>query len=140
MSDDFLSITELNRYIERNPFNRWLGLSALESGYGKVLLVSRWRDEFVSNQEAGYAHGGIVSGLIAMAGSLAMATRLRRPVSNIDLFVDFHKPAMPGDLKVEGSVVRLGRMFGTAEARLLDAQGRLVASGRGSYVTAEKAA
>lgn len=139
MSDDYLSIAELNRYIDRNPFNRWLGLSALESGYGKVLLMSRWRDEFVSNQEAGYAHGGIVSGLIAMAGSLAIASRLRRPVPNIDLFVDFHKPVMPGDLRVEGEVIRLGRTFGTAGARLLDAQGELVASGRGSYVTSEKA-
>lgn len=130
-----LSVEELNVLIERNPFNRWLGLSAVASGDGEVMLVSRWRDEYVSNQEAGYAHAGVVSGLIAMAGSLAMATRLRRAVSGIDLFVDFHRPALPGDLKIRGRVVRAGRQFGTAEASILDVQDRLVASGRGSYVT-----
>lgn len=135
MSVGHLSVEELNAHIDRNPFNQWLGLRAVESGDGEVLLVAKWRVEYVSNREAGYAHAGVVSGLIAMAGSLAMATRLRRPVSGIDLFVDFHRPALPGDLKVRGRIVRVGRQFGTAEASVLDMQDRLVASGRGSYAT-----
>jgi uncharacterized protein (TIGR00369 family) len=43
---------------------------------------------------------------------------------------------MPGDLTIRGKVVRLGGQFSTAEARVFDAQGKLLASGRGTYLTA----
>ena len=54
----------------------------------------------------------------------------------IDLRVDYHSAAMPGDLTVKGKAVRLGSQFSTAEAQVLDAQGKLLASGRGTYFTA----
>jgi acyl-coenzyme A thioesterase PaaI-like protein len=43
---------------------------------------------------------------------------------------------MPGDLTVRGKVIRMGRQFSTAEAQVLDAAGKLLASGRGTYFTA----
>ena len=43
---------------------------------------------------------------------------------------------MPGDLTIHGKVVHMGGQFSTAEARVLDAQGKLLASGRGTYYTA----
>jgi acyl-coenzyme A thioesterase PaaI-like protein len=43
---------------------------------------------------------------------------------------------MPGDLSVKGKAVRLGSRFSTAEAQVIDAQGKLLASGRGTYFTA----
>jgi uncharacterized protein (TIGR00369 family) len=44
--------------------------------------------------------------------------------------------AMPGDLTIRGKVVRMGAQFSTAEAHVFDAQGKLIASGRGTYLTA----
>jgi acyl-coenzyme A thioesterase PaaI-like protein len=43
---------------------------------------------------------------------------------------------MPGDLIARGKVVRFGSQFSTAEAELIDKDGKLVASGRGTYFTA----
>jgi acyl-coenzyme A thioesterase PaaI-like protein len=43
---------------------------------------------------------------------------------------------MPGDLTVRGKVVRMGGQFSTAEAHIYDAEGKLLASGRGTYFTA----
>ena len=57
----------------------------------------------------------------------------------IDLRVDYHAAAMPGDLTVKGKVVRMGSQFSTAEAQVFDAQGKLLASGRGTYFTAPPA-
>ena len=47
---------------------------------------------------------------------------------------------MPGDLIARGKVVRIGSQFSTAEARsLIDKDGKLIASGRGTYFTAPPA-
>ena len=50
--------------------------------------------------------------------------------------VDYHSPAMPGDLTVTRQGGRMGSQFSTAEAQVFDAQGKLLASGRGTYFTA----
>jgi uncharacterized protein (TIGR00369 family) len=42
---------------------------------------------------------------------------------------------MPGDLTVRGKIVKLGRQFSVAEASVFDANGTLLASGRGTYLT-----
>jgi uncharacterized protein (TIGR00369 family) len=57
-------------------------------------------------------------------------------VPTIDMRVDYHAPAMPGDLTLRGKVVRMGGTVSTAEATIFDAQGKLLASGRGTYLTA----
>ena len=44
-----------------------------------------------------------------------------------------------GDLIAHGKVVRAGSQFATAEARILDLDGKLIASGRGTYLTAPPA-
>ncbi len=48
--------------------------------------------------------------------------------------VDYHHPAR-GDLKVVGTVIKTGRLVSVAEAKVYDAEDRLVASGRGVYAT-----
>jgi uncharacterized protein (TIGR00369 family) len=57
-------------------------------------------------------------------------------VPTITLHVDYHAPAMPGDLTIRGKIVRMGSQFSTAEASIFDTQGKLLASGRGTYLTA----
>jgi uncharacterized protein (TIGR00369 family) len=43
---------------------------------------------------------------------------------------------MPGDLIARGKIVKLGRQFSVAEASIFDEKGTLLASGRGTYLTA----
>jgi len=54
-------------------------------------------------------------------------------VPTIDMRIDYHAAAMPGDLTARGKVIRFGGQFSTAEAQVLDAGGKLLASGRGTY-------
>ena len=42
----------------------------------------------------------------------------------IDLRVDYHAAAMPGDLTVRGKIVRMGGQFSTAEAHVYDGAGQ----------------
>jgi uncharacterized protein (TIGR00369 family) len=74
--------------------------------------------------------------LIDLAADWAMVRQTGRGVPTIDMRVDYHRAAMPGDLIARGKVVRFGSQFSTAEAELIDKDGKLVASGRGTYFTA----
>jgi len=101
-----------------------------------IEVTATWREEWVVNPERRYTHGGLLATLIDMGADWAMVRKLGRPVPTIDLRVDYHAPAMPGDLTIRGQVVRMGGQFSTSEARVFDAAGKLLASGRGTYLTA----
>ena len=136
MSEQATGIEKLQELISRGPFNRWLNFTVLKAGEDGVEIKATWREEWVVNPERRYTHGGILAAIIDVAADFAIAAQLGRPVPTIDLRVDYHKAAMPGDLLAKARVVRMGSQFSTAEAYLYDGDDALVASGRGTYFTA----
>lgn len=136
MSEETIDTEKLQRLISRGPFNQWLNFTVLKAGEDGVEIKAAWRDEWVVHPERRYTHGGILAAIIDVAADYAIAARLGRPVPTIDIRVDYHKAAMPGDLTAKARVVRMGSQFSTAEAYLYDQDGALVASGRGTYFTA----
>lgn len=129
-----LTFAELETMVRQGPYHEWLGvrLAALEDD--KVVIEMPWRAEFVSTRAGGYAHGGILASLIDLAADYAIAARLGHGVPTVDLRVDFHRPAMPGTLRAEAQVVRIGRTVATADATIFDQAAKLVASGRGVFL------
>ena len=127
---------EVEQLVRRGPFHQWLGLKVLKVEDDGVELKASWREEWVVNPDRRYTHGGILATLVDIAADWAMVTRTRRGVPTIDMRVDYHAAAMPGDLTARGKVVRFGGQFSTAEAQVLDGGGKLLASGRGTYFTA----
>ena len=136
MSEQTTGVDRLQELISRGPFNRWLNFTVLASGKDEVELKATWREEWVVNPERRYTHGGILAAIVDTVADYAIAAKLGRPVPTIDVRVDFHKAAMPGDLTAKARVVRMGSQYSTAEAYLYDKDGALVASGRGTYFTA----
>ena len=136
MSEQTIDIEKLQQLISLGPFNKWLNFTVLKAGEDGIEIKAGWRDEWVVNPERQYTHGGILAAIVDVAADYAIAARLGRPVPTIDIRVDYHKRAMPGDLTAKGRVVRIGSQFSTAEAYLYDQQGALIASGRGTYFTA----
>ena len=131
-----LTIEEVQRLITRAPFHQWLGIEVTALSDDAIELTARWREEWVVNPERRYTHGGILAALIDLAADWALVRRTGRGVPTMDMRVDYHAPAMPGDLTVKGRIVRAGGQFATAEAQVCDASGKLLASGRGTYFTA----
>jgi uncharacterized protein (TIGR00369 family) len=136
MSEGSITIDKLQELITRGPFNKWLNFTVLKAGADGVEIQAAWREEWVVNPERRYTHGGILAAIIDVAADYAIAAHLGRPVPTIDIRVDYHKAAMPGDLTAKARVVRMGSQYSTAEANLYDKDGALVASGRGTYFTA----
>ncbi|MBD0272340.1 MAG: PaaI family thioesterase [Acetobacteraceae bacterium] len=120
----------------RAPFHQWLGLKAVSVDEDGITLRATWREEWVVNPDRRYTHGGILAALVDLAADWAIGARLGRGVPTVDMRVDYHRVAMPGDLICRGTVVRMGSQFSVAEARILDLEDRLLASGRGVYLTA----
>ena len=135
MSEE-LTIERVQELITRAPYHRWLGLKVVALPADGIELTATWREEWVVNPDARYTHGGVLAALIDLAADWAMVRKTGRGVPTIDLRVDYHAAAMPGDLTARGKVVRFGSQFSTAEAQVLDVGGKLLASGRGTYFTA----
>ena len=131
-----LTAERVQALISRGPYHQWLGVKVVALSDDGIELTAAWRDEWVVNPERGFAHGGVIAALIDIAADWALVKRTGRGVPTIDLRVDYHSPAMPGDLTARGKVVRFGAQFSTAEAQVFDSQGRLLASGRGTFLTA----
>jgi uncharacterized protein (TIGR00369 family) len=136
MSEQAIGVDKLQELISRGPFNQWLNFTVLKAGAEGVELKAAWREEWVVNVERRYTHGGILAAIVDVAADYAIAAQLGRPVPTIDIRVDYHKAAMPGDLTAKARVVRMGSQYSTAEASVYDKDGALVASGRGTYFTA----
>jgi uncharacterized protein (TIGR00369 family) len=131
-----ITLDQAQAMITRAPYHQWLGLKVTALHDDGIELTATWRAEWVVNPERRYTHGGVLAALVDLAADWAMLKKAGRPVPTIDLRVDYHSAAMPGDLTCRGKIVRFGGQFSAAEAYIYDAQGKLLASGRGTYFTA----
>jgi uncharacterized protein (TIGR00369 family) len=131
-----VTLEKVQELITRAPYHQWLGLKVLAVHDDGIEVKATWREEWVVNLERRYTHGGILAALIDLAADWALVKQTGRGVPTIDMRVDYHAAAMPGDLVARGKVVKSGRQFSTAEAQVFDTEGKLVASGRGTYFTA----
>jgi uncharacterized protein (TIGR00369 family) len=138
MTND-LTIEHVQALITRAPYHQWLGLTVTAVSDDAIEIKAKWREEWVVNTERGYTHGGVLAALIDLAADWAMVKTTGRGVPTIDLRVDYHRAALRGDLVARGKVIRAGSQFATAEAQIFDQDGKLIASGRGTYVMPPKA-
>jgi uncharacterized protein (TIGR00369 family) len=131
-----LTLEHIQALVTRAPFHQWLGLTVIAVGDDSIEIKAKWREEWVVNVERRYTHGGILAALIDLAADFALVKQTGRGVPTIDMRIDYHRAAMPGDLIARGKVIRAGSQFSTAEAEIFDLDGKLIASGRGTYFTA----
>lgn len=89
-------------------------------------------DEYQYNP-VGQVHGGVISTLLDTAMGVALWTTLPRGAfgSTIELKVNFVRPVTreTGPVRCEAKVIHSGRSIGTAEGRVTDQAGKLLAHG-----------
>lgn len=136
MPANVVSKEDLQERMSANPFNSWMGMEIQELTEDELIVSIRWRDEMISNPKARYTHGGILGAMIDTVADFAIAAKVGIPVPTVDLRVDYHRAAAPGDLKCVARVIKLGGTNSVAEGYVYDGDDKLVASGRGTYFTA----
>ena len=137
MSDD-VTVQSVQEMLLRAPFHQWLGLSVLTVDESGIDIRATWREEWVVNVDRRYTHGGILAALVDLAADWALVKRTGRGVPTVDMRIDYHAAAMPGDLIAKGRVVKAGGTLSVAEAHVYDLEDKLLASGRGTYFTKTK--
>ena len=115
--------------LPRPPIMETLGIDGIEVGDGKT--VAAMTPQPFHYNPLGTVHGGVLATLLDTAAGCAVHSTL--PVgfgyTSLDLTTKFLRPVTvdSGELRCEGTVISRGRTTALAEAKIYDAQGRLVA-------------
>jgi uncharacterized protein (TIGR00369 family) len=114
-----------------NTIAQTLGYDVCEAESGRV-VVTLVPDHTHLNP-SGTVHGGLAATLLDSAMGLAIWTTLEKGLSQttLEFKISLIRPITPGMglIRAEGTVLNCGRRVGTAEGRITDERGRLLAHG-----------
>lgn len=79
------------------------------------------------------AHGGVLALLCDNAMGLASYLQANRPGVTVSLSVQYHKPARGTKLIAKATILSAGSRLQAARCDIVDDEGRLVASGTGTF-------
>ena len=114
-----------------NTMARTLQYDVVEVSAGKVVVTAEPSEAFL-NPEA-TMHGGFAATLLDTSMGLAIRSMLDkgRGSTTLEFKISMMRPVTAdlGHVRAEGSVLTCGRRVGTAEGRLVDGKGKLLAHG-----------
>lgn len=114
-----------------NTIAQTLGYDVTEAASGRVVVTAEPYGTHLN--PAGTVHGGLTATLLDSCMGLAIQSTLGKGVgqTTIEFKISLVRPITPetGVIKAEGTVLSRGRRVGTAEGRVTDAEGRLLAHG-----------
>jgi uncharacterized protein (TIGR00369 family) len=127
----------LQAQLDSSPLIKFFGMRVLRSDVAESTdtIAMELRPELERVAGTGQWHGGALASLIDVAGDMALVLSVEQPVPTINLRVDYLRPAATATLTATSRVRRAGRTVGVVDIDVLDAEGRLVAIGRGTYGT-----
>jgi uncharacterized protein (TIGR00369 family) len=115
--------------LARPPVSALVGFHLAEVSEGRAVFVFRPGEQHYN--PLGSVHGGVVATLLDSAMGCAVHSTLPRGrfYTTLEIKVSYVRAvtAAGGELRAEGSVIHAGRQAATAEARLVDAGGKLYA-------------
>ncbi len=114
-----------------NTIARTLGYDVTEASNGRVVVVATPNDSHLN--PSGTVHGGVAATLLDSCMGLAIWSTLDKGVgqTTLEFKISLVRPITPetGVIKAEGIVLNRGRRVGTAEGKITDDKGRLLAHG-----------
>jgi uncharacterized protein (TIGR00369 family) len=114
-----------------NTIAETLGYDVTEAVSGRVVVTATPNDTQLN--PAGTVHGGVAATLLDSCMGLAIQSTLDAGFAQttVEFKISLTRPITPetGAIRAEGLVLSRGRRVGTAEGRITDAGGRLLAHG-----------
>jgi uncharacterized protein (TIGR00369 family) len=114
-----------------NTMAQTLGYDVTEAANGRVVVTVEPNATHLN--PAGTVHGGLAATLLDTCMGLAIQTTLEKGLgqTTLEFKISLVRPVTPetGLITAEGVVLSRGRRVGTAEGRITDRQGRLLAHG-----------
>ena len=114
-----------------NTIAETLGYDVTEATNGRVVVTAVPNGSHLN--PSGTVHGGLAATLLDSCMGLAIRSTLEKGVSQttLEFKISLLRPitVQTGPIRAEGVVLSCGRRVGTAEGRLTDDKGRLLAHG-----------
>ena len=114
-----------------NTIAQTLGYDVAEAESGRIVVTLEPTDAHLN--PAGTIHGGLTATLLDSCMGLAIQSTLDKGISQttLEFKISLVRPITPetGPIRAEGKVLNCGRRIGTAEGRVVDGKGRLLAHG-----------
>jgi uncharacterized protein (TIGR00369 family) len=114
-----------------NMIAKTLGYNVTEVEKGRVVVTVEPGEAHLNPY--GTVHGGLTATLLDSCMGLAVQSTLDKGIAQttVEFKISLMRPITPetGRIKAQGVVLNSGRRVGTAEGRVTDAQGRLLAHG-----------
>jgi uncharacterized protein (TIGR00369 family) len=114
-----------------NTMAETLAYDVSEAESGRVVVTAKPNGAHLN--PSGTVHGGLAATLLDSCMGLAIRSTLERGVGSttLEFKISLLRPITPetGVITAEGRVLSSGRRIGTAEGRITDMQGRLLAHG-----------
>ena len=108
-----------------------LGYDVVEAESGRVVITLVPTAAHLN--PAGTVHGGLSATLLDSCMGLAVQSTLEKGAAQttLEFKISLIRPITPetGEIRAEGRIMNCGRRIGTADGRITDAQGRLLAHG-----------
>lgn len=134
---------------EHIPFNKFLGLKFEVLDSGQVGATFSMRPDLVGTRQHARLHGGVIASVLDTLGGLAMVVGIanRHPHENadqvvhrfgrlgtIDMRIDYLRQGVGTHFQAWAEATRVGGRIGSAQMRLTNEEGVLVATGAAAYV------
>jgi len=130
-------LEHLTRYFnEEVTFSRHIGAKVDEVEPGRSVISIDVED--INLNGAGTLHGGVYASLIDNAMGLSVLALVGVRTATIQMNVHFLGAVDGGRITCESEVLHRTRRTATAEAKVYDAEGNLVALGTGAFRVFEK--
>ena len=114
-----------------NTIAQTLGYDVAEAVSGRVVVTAEPTGAHLN--PAGTVHGGLAATLLDSCMGLAIQSTLEKGIgqTTVEFKISLVRPITPetGLIRAEGVVMSRGHRIGTAEGRLTDGKGRLLAHG-----------
>jgi len=132
-----LSSSEVQAIFDRSPFISWLGLRvvSLDHDRQEIRVAMPMRPELERRPSTRQFHGGSIAAFIDIAGDFAIGMLLGGGVPTMNFRTDYLRPAVGSTLTAVARVRRAGKTAATVDVDILDDEDRLIALGRGTYLS-----
>jgi uncharacterized protein (TIGR00369 family) len=142
VSDDTIALSDqqlvdLAQYFnEEVTFSRHIGAKVEEVEPGRSVITIDVKDIHLNG--AGTLHGGVYASLIDTAMGLSVLALVGVRTATIEMNVHFLGAVGDGRITCQSQVVHRTRRTATAEAKVHDSEGNLVAMGTGAFRVFER--
>ena len=134
---DFDTKEKIQASIDASPFSAFcgIGIEEMDKSEGRLVMRMPMKPEMERQAGSGQMHGGPIACLVDTAACFVCMLVLGHGVPTVNFRVDYLRPVVESGLLAVARLRRAGRTVAVADVDVFNDDGKLVATGRGTFST-----